>query len=117
MNKVTFTKAFYRNKAVVGTFDLVQGFTPWAGDARRVGTKGPGYVKVAATGTLEGGNRGKTVKVTVTSEGEGYTIATDATDEIAGLEAQIAELVGPANAKERSKLRKRLARRKAKVVA
>ena len=117
MSKVTFTAGFYRNKAVVGTFDLVQGFTPWAGDTRRVGTKGPGYVKVKATGELEGGNRSDTVKVTVTSEGTGYTVATDVTDEIVALEAQIAELVGPANAQERSKLRKRLTRRVARAAA
>jgi hypothetical protein len=70
------TGAFYRNVAIVGTFEVVNDgvFTAWNGDTRRVGNAGAGYVKVLGLNTYNA----KPVKVTVAGADAGYVVRTEA---------------------------------------
>ena len=112
---VTFTAdATYRGVAVVGTFEAVTGFVAWGGTndgegKRRVGTAGKGYVKVLRDG--------RKVKVTVSAKGQGYTVNADAS-EVDVLQAEVDALAFEAEAATgpaRANLRKKLARRVAKL--
>ena len=72
---VQVTKASYRGQEVEGIFELVQGYTPFKGDARRNGRNGSGFIKVVTKG-LPGAASAMT-KLTVEGEGVGYTVTTD----------------------------------------
>jgi hypothetical protein len=69
------TGAFYRNVAVVGTFEVVNDgtFTAWKDSGvRRNGNSGAGHVKVLGLNTYND----KAVKVTVAGADTGYTVYT-----------------------------------------
>ena len=81
MAQVFVSKAFYRGETIEGTFGLVQGYTPFKGEDRRNGRKGPGFIKVEVSGEalLRLAPNEKPVKLTVEGDGAGYQVF-DATE-------------------------------------
>lgn len=132
---VQVTAAAYRGETVEGVFELVQDFTAFRGEGRRNGRAGEGFIKVAVAGeqlTRLAPNPNRPVKLTVAAQGEGYSVLSEAfmktedelyneavelaqqdevTDELALLKAQFQAAKG----RERDALRKRIARREAKL--
>lgn len=139
--QITITNGIHLNVPVAGVFDLVNDFVAWGGaqETRRNGKGGAGYVKVYGADP-----RGKVrkFKVTVPGANTGYEITGEADvdtsqeEAVSVLAEVVAEVVAERNAKqevqaeiteldaliaqaqtaqERSKFRKRLTRRKAKL--
>ena len=130
MKTVTFTAGMHFNKPVTGTFELVKGFTPWAGAVdgdgkRRVGTSGQAFLKVRGVSNFAD-EKVRNFKVTVTGLEQGYVVNEDVVEDVvedvnAELVAEVAALVAEKAAAtpgaERSRVGKRLARRVAKLAA
>lgn len=122
---VTFTEALHLNQPVTGTFQLVQDYTEWGGTTaigepvrRRVGTSGPGFIKVYG---VDFRGHARVFKVTVQGRGVGYTINNAVNPEVLELLAEIAEYQDAkedaTTSAERSKFSKRIKRREAKIEA
>ena len=114
MTQVNITNGVHLNRPANGVFELVKDFVAWGGTLgnRRVGTGGAGYIKVRGADF-----RGDVRKFKITVEGAniGYTVLDDAAEALEAEIAELMEILTTVTGAERSKFRKRLTRRQAKL--